>query len=44
MLLLSFSLLGIGNAIMQTTLNPLVDTVMQGGSFSGSFIMKYMKD
>jgi len=32
MLLLSFSLLGIGNAIMQTSLNPLVDTVMKGGA------------
>ena len=32
MLLLSFSLLGIGNAIMQTALNPLVDTVMKGGA------------
>ena len=30
MLLLSFSLLGIGNAIMQTSLNPLVDSVMKG--------------
>ena len=32
MLLLSFSLLGIGNAIMQTSLNPLVDSVMKGGA------------
>lgn len=32
MLLLSFSLLGIGNAIMQTSLNPLVDSVMEGGA------------
>ena len=32
MLLLSFSLLGIGNAILQTSLNPLVDTVMKGGA------------
>ena len=32
MLLLSFSLLGIGNAIMHTSLNPLVDTVMKGGA------------
>ena len=32
MLLLSFSLLGIGNAIMQTSLNPLVDRVMKGGA------------
>ena len=32
MLLLSFSILGIGNAIMQTSLNPLVDSVMKGGA------------
>ena len=32
MLLISFSLLGIGNAIMQTSLNPLVDSVMKGGA------------
>ncbi len=32
MLILSFSLLGIGNAIMQTSLNPLVDSVMKGGA------------
>ena len=31
-LLLSFSLLGIGNAIIQTALNPLVDSVMKGGA------------
>ena len=30
MLLVSFSLLGIGNAIMQTSLNPLVDSVKIG--------------
>ena len=28
---ISFSLLGIGNALMQTSLNPLVSTVMGGG-------------
>ena len=32
MLLISFSLLGVGNAIMQTSLNPLVDSVMKGGA------------
>lgn len=32
LLLVSFSLLGIGNAIMQTSLNPLVDSVMDGGA------------
>ena len=32
MLLISFSLLGIGNAIIQTSLNPLVDSVMKGGA------------
>ena len=31
-MLISFSLLGIGNAIMQTSLNPLVDSVMKGGA------------
>ncbi len=31
-LLISFSLLGIGNAIIQTSLNPLVDSVMKGGA------------
>ena len=36
MLLLSFSLLGIGNAIMQTSLNPLVDSVMKGGASASS--------
>ena len=30
-MLISFSLLGIGNALMQTSLNPLVSTVMGGG-------------
>ncbi|MCH5168765.1 MAG: MFS transporter, partial [Prevotellaceae bacterium] len=35
-LLLSFSLLGIGNAIMQTSLNPLVDSVMKGGASAGT--------
>ena len=29
---IAFSLLGIGNAIMQTSLNPLVDSVMKGGA------------
>jgi len=37
MLLLSFSLLGIGNAIMQTSLNPLVDSVMKGGASAKTF-------
>ncbi len=32
LMLVSFSLLGIGNALMQTSLNPLVSTVMKGGS------------
>ncbi len=30
MMLISFSLLGIGNALMQTSLNPLVSTVIKG--------------
>ena len=37
MLLLSFSLLGIGNAIMQTSLNPLVDSVMKGGASASPY-------
>lgn len=33
-MLVSFSLLGIGNAIMQTSLNPLLSNVVQGGNLS----------
>lgn len=36
LLLLSFSLLGIGNALMQTSLNPLVDSVMKGGNLAST--------
>ncbi len=35
-MLLSFSLLGIGNALMQTSLNPLVQTVLGDGNLSSS--------
>lgn len=35
-MLVSFSLLGIGNALMQTSLNPLVATVMKGGNFAST--------
>lgn len=35
-LLLAFSLLGIGNALMQTSLNPLVDSVMRGGNLAST--------
>lgn len=35
-MLLSFSLLGIGNAIMQTSLNPLVTTVMGGENLAST--------
>ena len=35
-MLVSFSLLGIGNAVMQTSLNPLVATVMKGGNFAST--------
>ena len=35
-MLLAFSLLGIGNALMQTSLNPLVATVMQGGNLAST--------
>lgn len=36
LMLISFSLLGIGNALMQTSLNPLVATVMQGGNLAST--------
>lgn len=36
MTLVAFSLLGIGNALMQTSLNPLVDTVMKGGNLAST--------
>ncbi len=36
MMLLSFSLLGIGNALMQTSLNPLVSTVLRGGNLAST--------
>ena len=36
LLLLAFSLLGIGNALMQTSLNPLVDSVMTGGNLAST--------
>ncbi len=35
-MLVSFSLLGIGNALMQTSLNPLVATVTQGGNLAST--------
>lgn len=35
-MLISFSLLGIGNALMQTSLNPLISTVMQGGNLAST--------
>ena len=35
-MLISFSLLGIGNALMQTSLNPLVDSVMKGGNLAST--------
>ena len=35
-MLCAFSLLGIGNALMQTSLNPLVSTVMGGGSLAST--------
>ena len=36
LMLVSFSLLGIGNALMQTSLNPLVATVMKGGNVAST--------
>lgn len=35
-MLVAFSLLGIGNALMQTSLNPLVTCVMQGGNLAST--------
>lgn len=36
LMLVSFSWLGIGNALMQTSLNPLVSTVMKGGNLAST--------
>ena len=36
LMLLSFSLLGIGNALMQTSLNPLVSSVIKGGNLAST--------
>ncbi len=36
LMLCAFSLLGIGNALMQTSLNPLVSTVMRGGNLAST--------
>ena len=35
-MLVAFSLLGIGNALMQTSLNPLVSTVLKGGNLAST--------
>ena len=35
-MLISFSLLGIGNALMQTSLDPLISTVIKGGHLSST--------
>ena len=35
-MLIAFSLLGIGNALMQTSLNPLVSTVLEGGNLAST--------
>ena len=36
LMLIAFSLLGIGNALMQTSLNPLVSLVIQGGNLAST--------
>ena len=36
LMLISFSLLGIGNALMQTSLNPLVSSVIRGGNLAST--------
>ena len=44
-MLISFSLLGIGNALMQTSLNPLVSTVMGGGNLASTLTFgQFIKD
>ena len=35
-MLVAFSLLGIGNALMQTSLNPLVSSVLKGGNLAST--------
>ena len=35
-MLASFSLLGIGNALMQTSLNPLISTIVRGGNLAST--------
>lgn len=35
-MLASFSLLGIGNALMQTSLNPLISTIVKGGNLAST--------
>lgn len=35
-MLVSFSLLGVGNALMQTSLNPLISTVIKGGHLAST--------
>lgn len=35
-MLISFSLLGIGNALMQTSLNPLISTIIKGGHLAST--------
>ena len=35
-MLVSFSLLGIGNALMQTSLNPLISTIIKGGHLAST--------
>jgi fucose permease len=44
-MLLSFSLLGIGNALMQTSLNPLISTVLKGGNLASTLTFgQFIKD
>ena len=38
-MLVSFSLLGIGNALMQTSLNPLISTVIKGGHLASTLTL-----
>lgn len=43
LMLVAFSLLGIGNALMQTSLNPLVATVMKGGNLASTLNGRYVR-
>ena len=44
-MLISFSLLGIGNALMQTSLNPLLSNIVSGDKLASSLTFgQFVKD